>query len=168
MSSNRENRAQTTTLSGGPADGAVAVAAGAGAGAAAAAAAAALCFCFARYFVLDPRLSPREPAASMLRLRHLSCMIQRDEHLVKAAACILSDITQFRSKALWSGCFPCLSTDLIHQQLPLACDGCHRHKSQGLQSAACADNHAVCFGGVVTLRSTFERLTSCGPRASSF
>ena len=27
-----------------------------------------------RYFVLDPRLSPREPEASMLRFRHLSCI----------------------------------------------------------------------------------------------
>ena len=48
------------------------MAADAGSGAAAAVAATALCLCFARFFVLEPRLSPREPEASMLRFRHLS------------------------------------------------------------------------------------------------
>ncbi len=62
------------TLSGGPADRTVAMAACAAEGAnVAAAVAAALCLCLARCFVREPRLSPREPKASMLRFRHLSC-----------------------------------------------------------------------------------------------
>ena len=65
---------QGVTLSGGPADKAVAMAACAVEGAdVAAAVAAALCLCLARCFVREPRLSPLEPKASMLRFRHLSC-----------------------------------------------------------------------------------------------
>ena len=60
------------------------MAADAGSGADAAAAATARCLCFARYFVREPRLSPREPVASMLRFRHLSCIsTQAMDHLVE-------------------------------------------------------------------------------------
>ena len=44
----------------------------------AAAVAAALCLCLARCFVREPRLSPREPKASILRFRHLSCAYYQD------------------------------------------------------------------------------------------